>query len=351
MNIAVVVLNYRTETMTLDCLASLQSEVEALPGTHVFLVDNASNDGSKERLADEIRRRGWQLWITLLDSEENRGFSAGNNLAIRRILAGDAAEAQVPFQALLLLNSDTIVRPGALSKLAESMSRDQHIGLIGPKLEWPDATLQPSCFQNISPLSEFLSAAKTGPVSRLFGSREAPLNGVDGANDRDAIEWISFACVLVRREVFESVGLLDDKYFMYYEDVDYCRRARERGWKIAWEPAARVIHLRGGAVRETFAAQERKRRPRYYYASRARYLAKFYGRGGPCAANLLWWAGRSISLAREVGGRKPPHTAEREPVDIWTGCFRGAPPASDTIPGEKSRQPDNGQHTDHDDAG
>jgi GT2 family glycosyltransferase len=88
---------------------------------------------------------------------------------------------------------------------------------------------------------------------------------------------ISFACVLVRREVFESIGLLDEGYFMYFEDVDYCRRARNDGWKIAWEPAARVVHLRGGASAENFEERERRRRPSFYYAARARYLRMFSG--------------------------------------------------------------------------
>jgi GT2 family glycosyltransferase len=281
--------------------------------------------------------------ITFLSEDKNRGFSAGNNLAIRLALNPDTRNAAEPFDALLLLNSDTIVHAGALSALTNALARDERIGLVGPRLEWPGGELQPSCFRYISPLSELLSAAKTGPLSRLLSSKEVLLERPEGD---DAVEWISFACVLIRREVFESVGLLDENYFMYYEDVDYSRRAREHGWKIAWETGARVTHLRGGTTPETFAAKERRRKPRYYYASRARYLSKFYGRGGPCVAHLLWLAGRSISLVREVGGRKAPHTADREPIDIWTDCFQGARNAANGRHASRAMQETNRRNPD-----
>ncbi len=321
MKSAVVVVHYRTEQMTLDCLASLQEECAANPGSDVWLVDNASGDGSRERIQQEIQRRGWDSWVTCLTAESNRGFSYGNNLAIRAALANGPQFKREPYDAFLLLNSDTLVRPGCLAKLTKKLASDKQLGLVGPRLEWPGGELQHSCFRYISPLSELLSSAKTGPLTRLLASREVLLDHPPA--DQTPIEWISFACVMIRREVFETVGMMDEDYFMYFEDVDYCRRAREQGWKIAWEPAARVVHLRGGTTPETFEEKEQRRRPRYYYASRSRYLTKYYGRGGPCTANLLWWAGRSVSLLREFGGRESRHIAEREPFDIWIDCFRG----------------------------
>lgn len=318
--------------MTLDCLASLESEVAALPGGHVFLVDNASGDGSWERIGAAIEARCWGGWITRLAAGENGGFSAGNNLALRSLLETNPAPDERPFDAVLLLNSDTVVGQGALRALCGALAEHADVGLIGPRLEWPDGTLQASCFRYISPQSEFLAAARTGPLSRLLRSREVLL---ERPTESAPIEWISFACVLVRREVFESIGLLDEGYFMYFEDVDFCRRARAKGWSIRWEPAARVVHLRGGVSPDAFERQERKRRPRFYYASRARYLAKFYGPAGPCAANLLWLAGRCVSRLRELAGR-PPHTAEHEARDIWTGCWSGRP-AVDGTAGQSGR--------------
>lgn len=324
--IAIVVLNYRTARLTLDCLASLEDEVREHPGAHVVLVDSASGDDSPDVLEQQCFARGWKNWLSLVRLDDNRGFSAGNNAGIA------FARNQARFDAFLLLNSDTVVRPGALGLLGEVLESDRGVGLVGPRLEWPDGELQISCFRKISPTSEFLTAAKTGLLSRLFTGREVAICDLPAletatsgglAPQRHEIDWISFACVLIRAELIASIGPMDEGFFMYFEDVDYCLRARDAGWKIAYAPAARVVHLRGGQTPDAFAVQERRRRPAYYYQSRARYLARYYGTTGPWRANLGWLLGRSISLAREVVGNKRPHTAGFEGADIWKGSLCG----------------------------
>jgi N-acetylglucosaminyl-diphospho-decaprenol L-rhamnosyltransferase len=324
--IAVILINYRTAQLTLDCLRSLEPEVRGRPGTHVVLVDSASGDGSADVLDRERTARGWTDWLSVLRLDENGGFSVGNNSGIA------FAQRSGHFDAFLLVNSDTVVHPGALGLLAEVIEKQPAVGLVGPRLEWPDGDWQASCFRAISPLSEFLAAAKTGPLSRLFNRREVLIPdsriaglGLPPADDapQESIEWISFACVLIRREVIAAIGPMDEGFFMYFEDVDYSRRARRAGWQIAYAPAARVVHLRGGRTPEKFATEELGRRPDYYYRSRARYLAKYYGRSGPCGANICWLLGRAVSLSREIFGKKPPHTAKHEAADIWKGTFCG----------------------------
>lgn len=328
--IAIVVINYRTAQMTLECLASLAAEVTDLPGCHVVLVDSASGDESADRLEAESSAREWNSWLSIFRLPENRGFSAGNNAGIA------FAEQLARFDAYLLLNSDTLVRRGALKTLGQVLENDSSVGLVGPRLEWSDGALQVSCFRKIGPLSELLTAAKTGPITRIFAGGEVAIfdpphceernGGVD--NDRAEIDWISFACVLIRRDVVSQIGPMDEGFFMYFEDADYCLRARKAGWQIAYAPSAHVVHLRGGRTPETLALEELRRRPAYYYQSRARYLAKYYGRTGPWRANLCWHIGRSVSLAREIAGNKAPHTSFREGTDIWRGSlcgFREAP--------------------------
>jgi N-acetylglucosaminyl-diphospho-decaprenol L-rhamnosyltransferase len=324
--IAIVVINYRTAKLTLDCLASLEQEVNARPGTHVVLVDSASGDGSAVLLESERSSRKWQNWLSPVRLTENRGFSAGNNAGIA------FAESLGHFDGFLLLNSDTIVRPGSLGLLGAVFERDPTVGLVGPRLEWPDGKAQISCFRKISPTTELLTAAKTGPISRLFSGQEVAIPDIsaggstmtrDSAGPDRRVEWISFACVLIRKDVISAIGPMDEGFFMYFEDVDYCLRARRAGWQIAYEPAARVVHLRGGRTSTDFAIEERRRRPPYYYQARARYLAKYFGLTGPWRANLCWHLGRSISLAREVLGNKAPHTASHEAGDIWKGSLCG----------------------------
>ena len=308
--IAVILLNYRRADLVVQCLESLAPEVGGVRDWCVVVVDNASGDGSPERISRAIVERGWGGWARLAASPVNGGFSAGNNVGIQSVEA----------EHYLLLNSDTIVRPGALAALLAAMHANPSAGLVGPRLEDPDATPQESCFRFHTPWSELMAAAATGPISSLLRRYQVaqPASPVPCE-----APWISFACVMIRARVIAEIGPLDEGFFMYFEDMDYCRRAWETGWRVRYEPAARVVHLRGGSspVKQAFA--ERRRVPRYFFAARSRYFAKHYGGVlGVLLANCAWLAGRAVSLARELVGNKQPHTAERHARDLWTGWLR-----------------------------
>jgi GT2 family glycosyltransferase len=281
------------------------------------VVDNASGDDSVAILQREVKSRRWDKWVDVVESRRNSGFSAGNNLGIA------AARERGAFDAYLLVNSDAIVRPGAFDHLATQLTSNATVGLVGPRLEWPSGELQASCFRAISPTSELAAAAKTGVLSRLVRGDLPIAMDQTNSTESEAVEWISFACVLIRSDAFAAIGPMDEGFFMYFEDVDYCRRARRAGWKIVYAPEAHVVHLRGGRSPDEFAVEERNRRPRFYYESRSRYLAKYYGRTGPLRANLCWTLGRGISLLRELTANKSPHTVAREASDIWTGALCG----------------------------
>ena len=305
--VAAVVLNYRTPGLVIDGLPALARDLDAARD-RIVIVDNASGDDSVERIREALRSSAlpaqWRERIEIVEAERNGGFSAGNNLGVESVRA----------QAYLLLNSDTIVRQGCVSALLEALDRDPDVGVLSPRLEWPDGTPQISCFRFPTPASELLAGCHTGPVTRLLSRYDVPLPISDAPSYP---EWTSFAAVLIRGEVFDVVGPMDDGFFMYFEDVDYCRRARRVGWKVMNLPSAHVVHLRGGTspVKRLTAALER--RPGYYYASRARYLTKAGGATGLLAANVLWSVGRAVAFARETLGAKPPHTVAHELRDIW----------------------------------
>ena len=308
MRLAIIIVNYRTPKLVIDCLNSLQNEVE-MGCDAVIVVDNASGDGSVEQIGQAINDNNWKQWVQIVPSNVNGGFSAGNNLGIQAVQA----------EAYLLLNSDTIVRPGAIKSLLEAMQEHTQAGLISPRLEWQDGTPQISCFRYHSPFSELIDAAATGPITKLLNKYDVPIPVSDTPMEP---QWTSFACVLIRHEVIEQIGLMDEEYFMYFDDVDYCRSARNAGWKILHWPQARVVHLRGGSgsVKADLAA--RKRPKPYLYASRARYFTKFYGPIGSWIANLFWLVGRCISLSRELIKNKEPHTCEYEARDIWINWWK-----------------------------
>jgi GT2 family glycosyltransferase len=309
-SIVAVILNYRTPDLTVDCLKSLVKSREGeWPALRAIVVDNASGDGSDALIEAAIQNRGWSEWARVIRAPGNRGFSAGNNIGI-------TAE---PADAYLLLNSDTIVRPGSVSELCAVLCERPEVDIVSPRLEWPDGTPQQSCFRDLVPLTELISAAATGPLSKLFPSgvialpvSEVPLEPA----------WTSFACVLIRGQTFKRVGLMDEDFFMYFEDIDFCRRTRQAGGRILHWPAARVVHLRGksGSVKADTAA--RKRRPSYYYAARAHYFNKHHGKVGFWLGNAFWTAGRAVSWIREVVGQKAPHVCQREWLDNWTAGSR-----------------------------
>ena len=302
--LVVVIPNYRTHQLTVDCLASLDGQIERERDA-VIVIENGSKDGSALKLRRTIASRGWEPWVRVIELETNMGFAVACNTGIT------AEEAN----AYLLLNNDTIVQPRAIASLLTAMRSRANAGIITPKQLDPDGTAQSFCFRYISPVSEFLRAASTGFLARLLRRYGLKIETSDKVIEA---EWVCFACVLIRQEVIEKVGLLDPRYFLMYDDVDYSRRARNAGWSVLFWPDAAIVHLGNASNPLGALSARRKRLPHYHYASRALYFAKFYGRLGLWIANLLWTGGRMISLAREVLGKKGSPVCEKEWRDIWT---------------------------------
>ncbi len=311
MRLAIVILNYRTPDLTIACLASLEGQAE-VGRDQVIVVDNHSEDGSADQIEQTIQTRNWTEWAAVRRSPVNGGFAAGNNLALRETDA----------EYYLLLNSDTVVPRGAIDRLLQAGQEHPEAGIIGPSFEEEDGQWSGSCFRDHHPVSELLNSAATGPITRLL----APFNVPRGPFEHPVCaDWIGFACVLIRRAVIQQIGLLDEGFFMYYEDADYCRRARAAGWQILYWPEVRVLHYLGASSQISNRVATLRRRPQYYYAARSRYFRKHYGWFGLVSANLLWTLGRFVSWTREHIGRKQPHTRPYEWYDIWTDVCRRLP--------------------------
>jgi hypothetical protein len=304
-DVGIVLLNYRTPGLVIDCLDSLIAEARGTKSS-VVVVDNCSGDDSAEKITAWIDLNQAADSVRLVIAPENGGFASGNNLGINEIDA----------DFYLLLNSDTLLRGDAIANMLSAIGRNPEVGVISPRLEWPDSTPQESCFRFHSPASELISSSGTGLVLSVLSSSEVALR-VSGSDTQPA--WTSFACIMIRKSVFDQVGLLDDGYFMYYEDVEFCYRARQAGWVIANHPAARVVHLRGGSSPVKSNAVDRGRQPKYYYESRARYFYTVYGRLGLFAANILWTLGWLLAVLRSfVQSRFIAPACQSQWRDIWT---------------------------------
>lgn len=315
--LAAVIVNYRTADLVIQCLESLLPQLADIGG-YAIIVDNDSRDDSVSRIKGWIRDCNQGSCARIVESGSNAGFSAGNNIGIR------AVEAEY----YLLLNSDTIVRPGAINILLQTATEFTDAGIFSPRLEWPDSSPQESCFRYLSPVTELILTAQTGPITALLKRFDVPL---PVANHITYPDWTSFACVLLRRQMVNAIGPMDDGFFMYFEDVEYCRRAVKAGWKIVHNPAAKVVHLRGGSSPVKKRTVERKRLPRYYYAARTRYLYLAYGRFGLTAANVLWLLGRCISKSRECLERRGLGVPEKQWIDIWTNWLHPGRPWAQQI--------------------
>jgi GT2 family glycosyltransferase len=316
--LAVVIINFKTPDLVIQCLSSFLNQFDGINGK-VAVVDNGSRDGSAAQIRSWLAAHDDAEVVRMVESVSNVGFSGGNNIGIRAINA----------DYYLLLNSDTIVRPGALSILLATAENCSRAGIVSPRLEWPDGTPQESCFRYLSPISELIAAARTGPITAALRNFVVPLPVSDVIIKP---EWSSFACALLRNEMIQEIGPMDEGFFLYFEDVDYCRRARKAGWEIVHDPQARVVHLRGGSSPVKRRTLERKRLPAYYFASRSRYFYLAYGRLGLTFANLLWHFGRCVSKCREVVEKRERGTSEREWLDIWTNWHRPDAHWSDSAP-------------------
>jgi GT2 family glycosyltransferase len=310
MRLMIVIVCYRAAELTIECLRSLAVDIGKIQDACVVVCENGTGGGSAEKISAAIADEGWSDWASVKAIDPNRGFAGGNNVILREAMASETRP-----EFFLLLNADTIVRPGALVELMKAVEDHAEAGIVCPRLEWPDGEPQISCFRFHTPVSEMLAAARTGHLTKTFSRWLVPIPVSDVPFEP---QWASFACALIRSRVMEEIGLLDEGYYLYFDDVDFCRSARDAGWGVLYWPQARVVHLRGQSNPVKSLGAARKRRPRYFYASRSWYFAKFYGVGGLWLTNVLWTLGRLMSLAREVLGLKEPHVCEREWLDIWT---------------------------------
>ncbi len=292
----VVIVNYRTGPLVVECLASLAAERGRGASLRAIVVDNASQDGSAAIIEAAILREGWD-WARLIPSPVNGGFGAGCNLGIAHAL-----DRESDARAVWLLNPDTRVMPGAAAQLAGFLHAHPAAGIAGTALLLGDGTPWPHAFRFPTVLGELERALRWAPASRLL-SRHSTLRTM-GAEAARA-DWVSGASMAVRREVLEQGLRFDEGYFLYYEETDFCRAARKRGWETWYVPQAVVLHIAGQSTGVTGADAARRRVPRYWFDSRARYFRKNHGRGYALAADLAWICGHAFHLGKQALRRAP----------------------------------------------
>jgi N-acetylglucosaminyl-diphospho-decaprenol L-rhamnosyltransferase len=296
-SVLVVIVNTRTPDLTIDALRALDGEMREMQTLRVSVADNISGDGSQERIEAEMKQLGWGERGNVVQVGRNGGFAVGNNAAIRPALA-----SATPPDYLFLLNPDTLTKPKAIRTLIDFMEQHPEIGLTGSKMIYPDGTTQLSSFRFHSVLSEIENSVRLGIVSKLLKQHQVviPL-----PNEPVQVDWVGGAAMMVRREVFDKIGLLDESYFVYYEETDLCLRAKRAGWSSWYVPQSVIVHLEGQSTGVSDAKKKPKRRPRYWFESRRHYFVQNHGWLTAIAADLAWTFGFATFRLRQLIQRKP----------------------------------------------
>jgi GT2 family glycosyltransferase len=290
--LSVSVVSYRTPTPLARCLSALAGERSALD-MDVTVVDNASGDGSAELVEQRFP------WASLLRNPRNVGFGAAHNQALAR------AEGRY----WLVLNSDAEPAPGSLRTLVDFMDANPDVAVGGPRLRYADGSVQPSRRRFPTLATFFLESTQL----QRFWPRNAALRRyyvLDHSDDEPQdVDWLTGACLCVRSSAAKQVGLFDERFFMYSEELDWCRRFRQAGWRISYVPSAEVLHLEGASSRLDLAARDR-----LFQAAKLAYVAKWHG---PIVAALfraylvVEYAARATeeTLKLAAGSRRPERRA------------------------------------------
>lgn len=292
--ILVVLLNYRTAGMTLRAAEAALRAMDGL-SAELVIVDNASGDGSLEGMRDSAAQRGWLEGgrVRVLGSGRNGGFGAGNNFGIRQRMSDGAAPDYV-----YCLNSDAFPDPGAISALLEVIEGDPTIGIAGSYIHGPDGDPHQTAFRFPSIAGELEGAARTGPISRLLRHAIVPLRLPETTVQ---VDWLAGASMLMRQSMLDEIGLFDETFFLYFEETDLCRRARQAGYRTVYVRNSEVAHI--GSVSTGMKAWTRT--PGFWFDSRWHYFAKNHGRLYAAMATLAHVTGGVIWRLRcAVTGRK-----------------------------------------------
>ncbi len=293
--LSVCIVSWNVREDLLSCLRSLRG-AEGDIRAEVIVVDNASTDGSVEAIRHRFPH------VKLIRNNENRGFAAASNQGL----------AAAGGELLLLLNPDTVLPPGALVELHQAAAQDPGAGIIGPKLVNPDGSLQHSCRRFPTPMAALFRHTFLG---RLFPrnrwSAEYVMADWDHTEPRE-VDWVSGACMLIRRNLYEAIGPLDEGFFWGSEDVDYCFRARRAGRQVLYTPRPAIVHRVGAStnrvpIRTLLRFHRSMHRLYCKHFARNWLEAAIIGAGIGARAVLLiasWWLGQVAARAIALFARR-----------------------------------------------
>tara|TARA_R110001599_G_scaffold128548_1_gene302291 strand:+ start:464 stop:1474 length:1011 start_codon:yes stop_codon:yes gene_type:complete len=310
LRVLVSVVNYRSAELVCRMLPDLIQQIDK-SRDRIVIVDNLSPDDSFKVLKDFVVSSELTEYVEVVLADKNGGFSYGNNLAIKTAME----KYQSTPSFVWLLNPDTQVLDEALSHLVSFFDSYPKAGILGSRLESENGTPQESAFNFCSLTSEMLASTSIGYLNRIFSKSLVSLNYIPDSPTK--CDWVAGASMFIRYSVIEKIGLMDETYFLYFEETDFCLQSIRSGWECWYVPSSRVIHFVGQSTGIVSGDSLRRRRPKYWFQSRQYYFLKNHGLIYTIAADLIWGVGFSLLIIRNFfmgrRGGDPEHMLR----DFW----------------------------------
>ena len=288
-NVTVVVVNYATGYLLEASIIKLQKEaVQYQLNLNVIMVDNNSPDNSVVVINDFIYSHRWQEWVELYSETENHGFAKANNIAFKKVLYRNECTSE---EYILCLNPDAYITDGAINELLLHASNNAQVGIVGSHLINENGTARASCFNDPSALREFQRGLQLGLIHRLF---KEPTVSRKTSETIEKVDWVSGASFLFNTSVLKNTGLMDETFFLYFEEADFMRKVRTFNYDILSIPSSKVIHLAGQSTKIISGKSTVGKIQPYWYRSWRHYFMKNNGAIATWFIGCLWVLGRSV---------------------------------------------------------
>lgn len=293
--VAVLIVTYKSALLAIQSLRSLAGErADARLQLRAIIVDNASGDSPL--IAKAIEANNWSSWVMLIKAPRNGGFGYGNNLAMAQ------AFKEGPPAYIHLLNPDTRVRPGAIGSLVQFLEARPEVGIAGGSFENQNGDDTSVAFRFPTVLSEVDAGIEFGLVTEIL-RRWVVARPMGSA--AQPVDWVSGASMMIRPAVISAIGGFDENYFLYFEETDFCFRARRAGFSTWYVPESRVMHIVGQSTKIADATNGPRRLPAYWFESRRRYFAVTHGIGYAMTIDIIAVLARILGNAkRAILGRR-----------------------------------------------
>ncbi|WP_439503609.1 glycosyltransferase family 2 protein [Methylophaga sp.] len=310
LRLLVSVVNYRSAELVCRMLPGLVRQIDK-SRDRIVIVDNQSPDDSFEVLSNFVVSSNFTEHVDVVLADKNGGFSYGNNLAIKTAVE----KYKTPPSFVWLLNPDTQVLDEALTNLVSFFESYPNAGILGSRLESENGAPQESAFNFSSLASEMLTSTSIGYLNRIFSKSLVSLNYIPDSPTR--CDWVAGASMFIRYSVIEDIGLMDETYFLYFEETDFCLQTIRAGWECWYVPTSRVTHFVGQSTGIVSGDSLRRRRPKYWFQSRQHFFLKNHGLLYTVAADLIWGIGFTFLQIRYFLQRKKGNDPDYMLRDFW----------------------------------